>query len=192
MIMAVLGGDDAGGGVIWAPQVIEDAKDHGLVLAETGRLFDTGKGEALPPGVKPMPLLTEQELTAFPETPVQDVVPAYIARYNDMIARARGGPARVIGATAALIEDRPGFEIDLIARGSIPETPYATDRHEILMAFRGHWRLGWEGGESVLAPGDVCAVPPGLARSLAPSMTGEAALFRVRDTDDPAGPTRRA
>ena len=35
MIMAILGGDDAGGGVIWAPQVIEDAKDHGLVLAKT-------------------------------------------------------------------------------------------------------------------------------------------------------------
>ena len=27
MIMAILGGDDAGGGVVWAPQVIEDAKD---------------------------------------------------------------------------------------------------------------------------------------------------------------------
>jgi hypothetical protein len=26
MIMAILGGDDAGGGVIWAPQVIEDAR----------------------------------------------------------------------------------------------------------------------------------------------------------------------
>ena len=31
--MAILGGDDAGGGVMWAPQVIEDAADHGLVLA---------------------------------------------------------------------------------------------------------------------------------------------------------------
>ena len=26
MIMAILGGDDAGGGVVWAPQVIEEAK----------------------------------------------------------------------------------------------------------------------------------------------------------------------
>mgnify|MGYP005731661351 FL=1 len=32
--MAILGGDDAGGGVIWAPQVLEDAKNHGLVLSE--------------------------------------------------------------------------------------------------------------------------------------------------------------
>ncbi len=34
--MAILGGDDAGGGVIWAPQVIQDAAVHGLVLSEKG------------------------------------------------------------------------------------------------------------------------------------------------------------
>ena len=41
MLMAILGGNDAGGGVIWAPQVIEEAREHGLILAETGRLYDT-------------------------------------------------------------------------------------------------------------------------------------------------------
>ena len=48
MIMAVLGGDDSGGGVVWAPQVIEDARDHGLLLGENGVLYDTKKGAALP------------------------------------------------------------------------------------------------------------------------------------------------
>jgi mannose-6-phosphate isomerase-like protein (cupin superfamily) len=43
MIMAFLGGDDAGGGVVWAPQVIQDAQDHGLVLGENGTLYDTKK-----------------------------------------------------------------------------------------------------------------------------------------------------
>ena len=78
IIMAILGGDDAGGGVVWAPQVIEQAREHGLVLAETGRLYDTAKGETLPEGVRPMPLLTEDELAAFPEVPVEEVVPAYV------------------------------------------------------------------------------------------------------------------
>ena len=45
MIMAILGGDDAGGGVIWAPQVIEDAKNHGLILSEEGKLYNSKKGE---------------------------------------------------------------------------------------------------------------------------------------------------
>ena len=68
MLMAILGGDDAGGGVIWAPQVIKEAKDHGLVLAETGRIYDTTRGESLPEGVSPMPLLTEDELIGLPGT----------------------------------------------------------------------------------------------------------------------------
>ena len=190
MIMAVLGGDDAGGGVTWAPQVIEDARDHGLVLGNDGKLYDTKKGQSLPAGTPPMPLLTAAELEHYPETAVEAVVPAYVARYQDMLARARHAPARVIGGTGALIQDRPGFEIELLARGSLPPERRADERHQVLMVHRGHWRLGWDAGETVLAPGDTCAVPPGLAHSLAPSMTGEASLFRVRATDDPAGATR--
>ena len=191
IIMAILGGDDAGGGVVWAPQVIEEARDHGLVLAETGRLYDTAKGETLPAGERPMPVLTEDELSAFPEVPVEDVVPAYVGRYRDLVALAAKRPARVLGADGALIYDRPGFEIDFLTRSSLPPEPYSAARHEVLMVHRGHWRLAYDDGESVLAPGDTCAVPPGLARRLAPTMSGEAALYRVRETGDPAGPTAR-
>ena len=128
-----------------------------------------------------MPLLNEPQLAELPETPVQDVVPAYVARYQDMMALAANAPADVIGEHA-LIKDRPGFEVDFLTRGSIHDGPYRTDRHEVVMIMRGHWQLGWEGGRATLAPGDVCAVPPGLARALTPSMTGEASLFRVRNT----------
>ncbi|PZO80617.1 MAG: cupin [Mesorhizobium amorphae] len=188
MIMAVLGGDDAGGGVIWAPQVIEDARDHGLVLGQNGKLYDTKKGQSLPDGVAPMPLLTDEELKAFPELTPAQVVPGYVARYWDLMSLASHEPARVIGADAKL-QDRPGFEVELLTRGSIPESAYETPRHEVLMVMRGHWKLAWDGGEAVLAPGDTCAVPPGLRHSLVPSMTGEASLYRVRNTDDKAGPT---
>jgi mannose-6-phosphate isomerase-like protein (cupin superfamily) len=190
MIMAVLGGDDAGGGVIWAPQVIEDARNHGLMLGANGRLYDTKKGQKLPEDVRPMPFLTDEELKAFPELTTADVVPHYVARYWDLMALADHQPARVIGSDAVL-KDRPGFEVELLTRGSIPEDPYEIDRHEVLMVMRGHWRLAWADGETVLAPGDTCAVPPGLRHSLTPSMTGEASLYRVRNTEDAAGPTSR-
>ena len=188
MIMAILGGDDAGGGVVWAPQVIEDAKGHGLVLGDNGKLYDTKKGQSLPEGVKPMPVLSEDFLARIPEPSPAEVIPKYVGRYHDIVSMAAGRPAPVIGPEA-MLRDRPGFEVDLITRGSIPEDAYATDRHEILMPMRGHWRLDWDGGTQVLNPGDTCAVPPGLTHALKPSMSGEASLFRVRNTDDPAGPT---
>lgn len=188
MIMAVLGGNDAGGGVIWAPHVIEDAKAHGLVLGANGKLYDTKKGEKLPADVTPMPLLTEAELKAFPELPPSAMVRDNVARYWDLVALASMAPVKVI-AEHGVLRDRPGFEVEFLTRGSIPDAPYATKRHEILMPMRGHWRLTWEDGETILNPGDTCAVPPNLRHALAPSMTGEASLYRIMNTDDPAGPT---
>jgi mannose-6-phosphate isomerase-like protein (cupin superfamily) len=186
--MAILGGDDAGGGVIWAPQVIEDAKDHGLVLGDNGKLYDTKKGQSLPDGVKPMPLLTEDELEAIPEPTTADVVPGYVARYWDLMALADKQPAKVIGPDAKL-RDRPGFEVDFITRTSIADAAYVVDTHEVLMPVRGYWRLTWDGGTTAVNPGDTVAVPPGVSHSVAPAMTGEVAMYRVRSTDDPAGTT---
>jgi quercetin dioxygenase-like cupin family protein len=188
MIMAILGGDDAGGGVIWAPQVIEDARAHGLVLSEQGKLYDTKKGESLPEGVKPMPLLTEEELRAFPEPEPEDVVGGFVARYLDLVARAGKAPVTVIGETGVL-RDRPGFEVSFITRASASPELQNHPRPSVLMPVKGHWRVRWQGGETTLAPGDTMSIPEGLDHSAVPSMTGEAALFRVLATDDPAGPT---
>ncbi|MEM1299090.1 MAG: cupin domain-containing protein [Pseudomonadota bacterium] len=188
MIMAVLGGDDAGGGVIWAPQVIQEARDHGLVLGENGVLYDNKKGQTLPDGIAPMRVLSEAELAGYPEPAAADVVPRHVARYWDMIAMAVGQPAKVIGPDA-MLPDRPGFEVDFLTRGSLPDEAYTTDQHEVLMVMRGHWRVETGAGSTALAPGDTMLVSPGDSQRLTPSMTGEASLFRVRATDDPAGPT---
>ena len=190
MIMAVLGGDDAGGGVIWAPQVIEDAADHGLVLGSNGKLYDGKKGQALPEGVGPMPVLDEAALAQFPEPSAAEVVPHYVARYWDMVALADRAPVTVIGE-AGMLRDRPGFEVSFMTRASASEAPHSHDRPSVLMPMRGHWRVRWDGGEATLAPGDTMSVPEGLAHSAVPSMTGEASLFHVVATGDPAGPTWR-
>jgi quercetin dioxygenase-like cupin family protein len=190
MIMAILGGDDAGGGVVWAPQVITDAKDYGLILGKNGKLYDTKKGQGLPEGVPPMPLLTDEELQAFPEPTTADVIPNCVARYWDLMALSDRQPAKVIGE-AGKLRDRPGFEVEFLSRNSIPDNSYTLNRHEILMPMRGYWRLSWSGGTTVLNPGDTAAIPPGLEHSLAPAVTGEASLYRVINTDDPAGATGR-
>lgn len=190
MIMAVLGGDDAGGGVIWAPQVIEDARGHGLVLGANGRLYDTRKGQVLPDGVGPMPILTDAELAAFPEPAAADVLPNHVARYWDLMALAGKGPVQVIGAQGVL-RDRPGFEVTFVNGAARDPAMHSHDRACVLMPMRGHWRLTWDGGAAALNPGDTCLVPAGLAHSVAPSMSGEASLYQVLATDDPAGATGR-
>lgn len=188
MIMAILGGDDAGGGVIWAPQVIEDAAGHGLVLSEKGKLYDTMLGQSLPEGVGPMPKLTDEELTTFPEPTTLDVVPNYVARHWDMIALADKQPSTVIGANG-MLKDKPGFEVEFLTRGSIADVPYSVNSNEVLMPVRGHWHADVDGNTNILAPGDTCLVKPGSNVRLAPSMTGEAGIYRIRSTEDASGAT---
>ena len=188
MIMAILGGDDAGGGVIWAPQVITDAADHGLVLAETGKLYDTKMGESLPDGVAPMPILSEDEANSLPEPSTREVVGGYVRRYWDMVALADKTPTKVIGE-AGIIRDKPGFEVDLITRQSASDDMHRHDRPSVLMPVTGHWRVTWGGGETVLAPGDTMSMPENIDHKALPSMTGDAALYHIVGTDDPAGAT---
>ena len=46
-----------------------------------------------------------------------------------------------------------------------------------------------DGGSATLAPGDTMSVPENLAHSAVPSMTGEASLYHIVATGDPAGLT---
>ena len=188
MIMAILGGDDAGGGVMWAPQVIEDAANHGLILAETGKLYDTKKQQRLPDGIKPMPVMSVEELAKRPEPTTAQVLPNHIARYWDMVALADKNPTKVIGEIG-LLRDKPGFEVEFITRASVSEAKHTHTHPSVLMPVKGHWRVDWDGGSATLAPGDTMSVPQNLAHSTVPSMTGEAAMYHVIGTGDPAGLT---
>ncbi|TNF17952.1 MAG: cupin domain-containing protein [Rhodobacteraceae bacterium] len=188
MIMAILGGDDAGGGVIWAPHVIEDAKAHGLILGDNGKLYDSKKGESLPEGVKPMPLLTREEVAQVDCPTAREVLGGYVRRYLDMVALANEGGVKVIGETG-IIRDKPGFEVDFLTRANASEAKHAHDKPSVLMPVKGHWRVDWDGGSATLAPGDTMSVPENLAHSAVPSMTGEAAMYHVIATGEPAGRT---
>ena len=188
MIMAILGGDDAGGGVHWAPQVVEDAAEHGLILGENGKLYDQKKGQSLPEGIGPMPVMQSDELAKRPELTTKDVVPNHVARFWDMFALSDSRPVNVIGENG-LLRDKPGFEVDFITRGSAVENLESHRFPSVLMPVRGHWRISWDGGSEVLAPGDTMSVPAELNHSITPAVTGEAALYQIKGNADPAGHT---
>lgn len=187
MIMAILGGDDAGGGVVWAPQVIEDAQEHGLILGENGKLYDSKKGQALPPDIAPMAVMTDENLALMAELPTPKIVPRWVARYLDLLALSRDKPVEVIGQNG-LIFDRPGFVVDFLSAGSagaFNREPHYT----VLMPVKGYWRLRQDGQDSYLGPGDTAFLQPETAYDITPAMSGEAALYRIKNTDDPAGPS---
>ncbi|NOC45635.1 MULTISPECIES: cupin [unclassified Ruegeria] len=188
MIMSILGGDDAGGGVTWAPQVIEDAQAHGLMLGDNGVLYDSKLGQELPHNVRPMPVLTEEQLKSYPEVPIEDVVGRYVARYWDLMALSANKPAKVIGENA-LIKDKPGFEVDFLGRGSAVTQPIAAEKPVVLMPASGHWRVSIDGYETTISVGDTALVLPRETYGIQPSMTGQAGLYRITATDDPAGAT---
>ena len=191
MIMAILGGDDAGGGVHWAPQVIEDAAEHGLILGENGKLYDQKKGQKLPDGIVPMPIMHSEELAKRAELTTRDVVPNHVARFWDMFALSDSKPVNVIGENG-LLRDKPGFEVDFITRGSAIKNAESHHFPSVLMPVRGHWRISWDSDSAVLAPGDTMSVPAELNHSIVPAVTGEAALYQVKGNSDPAGLTWRS
>ena len=190
MIMSILGGDDSGGGVIWAPQVLDAAKAHGLILSEAGLLYDTKKGQHLPVGEKPMTKLTEKELQEIPEVPVHYVVRDYVARYLDLMALSKNEPCLVIGEKG-LLKDKPGFEIEFISSESLTKKPYSNNRFEILIPMKGDWNLTWNSGDTVLNPGDTCLLKPNFEHSLVAVDSSKTSLYRITNTEDLAGPTWR-
>ena len=189
MIMAVLGGDDAGGGVIWAPQVIEEAKEHGLILSNKGKLYDTKKGENLPSGSTPMPTLSEKELKMFDEPETSIIIKNHVARYLDLRSLSYNSTAQVIGENGKL-RDKPGFEVDFITEKSKKEI-CLYKKPVVYMPVKGSWKISWNENTLILNSGDTITFPENLEHNLESSMTGEAALYRIIATDDPAGPTWR-
>tara|TARA_B100001175_G_C19433426_1_gene602339 strand:- start:87 stop:1061 length:975 start_codon:yes stop_codon:yes gene_type:complete len=187
MIMAILGGDDAGGGVIWAPQVIEDAKNHGLILSDKGKLYDTKKGEQLPQNSKPMPLLSENELNQYPEPKASKIIKNHVARYLDLKSLAYKKPTKVIGESGKL-KDKPGFEVDFLTESSNLDK-ILSSKPIVYMPLKGNWKVNWNDKNVIINAGDTLTFPENIEHNIVSSMSGESALYKIIATDDPAGPT---
>ena len=190
MLMAVLGGDDAGGGVTWAPEVINNATEYGLILGENGLLYDTKKGESLPSHVNPMPLLSEDELKDFPIVTTEEFQENFFVSAADLFESSKKGPVNVIGKNG-ILKDRPGFEVDFITNNSFIDEFNSQAQYQVNMISKGIWSLEYEGGSSELSEGDTCLITPNLTYRMVPLNSNDASLFRVTKTNDIAGATLR-
>ena len=189
MLMAILGGDDAGGGVIWAPEVLSEAKKHGLILSEKGKIYDTLKGQQIPNDENEMKPLKDDELKNFPEYTTSEVVPYYVARYLDLYSLSSETSCKVIGEKGK-IYDKPGFEVEFISDKSKNNYGiYAKD--VVFMPVDGYWRIKSEMFDIILNPGDTFSLPKNNKYTLEPTKPGIASIYKVIPTDDNPGSTQR-
>ena len=189
MLMAILGGDDAGGGVIWAPEVLSEAKKHGLILSEKGKIYNTLKGQKIPDNENNMETLTEEELKEFPEYSTGEVVPYYVARYLDLYSLSSETSCKVIGEKGK-IYDKPGFEVEFISDKSKNNYGIYT-KDVVFMPVYGYWRIKSEIFDIILNPGDTFSLPKNNEYMLEPTKPGIASIYKVIPTDDKPGSTKR-
>ena len=189
MLMAILGGDDAGGGVIWAPEVLSEAKKHGLILSEKGKIYDTLKDQQIPNNENEMKPLKDDELKNFPEYTTSEVVPYYVARYLDLYSLSSETSCKVIGEKGK-IYDKPGFEVEFISDKSKNKYGIYT-KDVVFMPVDGYWRIKSEMFDIILNPGDTFSLPKNNKYTLEPTKPGIASIYKVIPTDDNPGSTQR-
>jgi quercetin dioxygenase-like cupin family protein len=174
-MFAVLGGNDSGGGVLWAPRVIEAAQAHGLVLLENGLLIDTHNGESIPDGIAPRKPLEGADLEAFDQNNIEDP--------NRVLARKSESSSLILGTSdKATIREMPGFEI---FRTSGLETIELGDSSPaVLICNEGSFEIG----DQLIEKGDVVYLDAGDFNTIEFSTACE--VFLATPTADPAGPTK--
>ena len=174
-MFAVLGGNDSGGGVLWAPQVIETAQAHGLVLLENGLLIDTHNGESIPDGMLPRKPLEGPDLVAFDQNNIAD--PSRV-----LARKSESGNLILSTSDTAKIREMPGFEI---CRTSGFETLELKHSNPAVLICNEE---GFQIGDQLIEKGDVVYLDAGDFSTIEFSSACE--VFLVTPTLDPAGPTK--
>ena len=174
-MFAVLGGNDSGGGVLWAPQVIEAAQAHGLVLLENGLLIDTHHGESIPDRTLSRKPLEGADLLAFDQNNIDD--PDRV-----LVRKSQSGNLILGTSDKAKIREMPGFEI---CRAVGFETfELEGSNPTVLICNEGRFPIE----DQLIEKGDVVYLDAGDFNKIEFSSACE--VFLVTPTSDPAGPTK--
>ena len=199
-LFAILGGDDTGG-VEWAPQVFEDAEDHGLVLLEDYGVWDTNKCP-IPKGatqVRPM----SPEKAATYKNYSTDEMELRICR-SGALKPLKNHPLkfgeygsiqlhRLIGIKEAVIPGGDEFELSLfVAKPGGGYKTFSRSEKEVLICYEGTWKVDWtaEGykGSILLNAGDLLSVPEHFGRSVECVGNNKGSLYSVINENSPKDP----
>ena len=199
-LFAILGGDDTGG-VEWAPQVFEEAEEHGLVLLEDYGVWDTLKMPVPEGSKRVMPMSSEDAKTYDNYSPEE--MEQRICRVNSLNPfedhplklREFGSIEfhRLIGARESMITGGDGFE--LLMHKAVPGSGYNFFRRpekEVLVSHKGTWQVSWRDvdkhGSFTLEAGDLVSIPNDFERKIELVGSQNGSLFSIINSDDPQPP----
>lgn len=148
-LWAVLGEDDPGR-VLWAPEVFRLAREHGLVLLESGQLIDTIAGQKIPPDAAIMPETTAEQVAALH-------VPS-AAEAAGFVAKAKPGSHPIIHKDG-ILRGEHGFSLSQV---SLKPGDLLTDcAGSVIFIHQGAAKLVCDDGTLDLAAGDTLSIPLG-------------------------------
>jgi len=197
-LYAVLGGNDPGR-VVWAPDVLEKARGHGLVLLESGRLIDTLK-QSLPQGtdavVEPEPRQAlERTVRRIDATGLEAVVVRNGTVLPKVSAQSPGVDEGAILGSENPAESMPASPLNwphgFVCR-RLQLSPGAATRSvrryepEVVFVHSGVLDVEIDGETEQLGPGDTLTVPVGTVRRYAADQGAD--LFVTRGGDRPEPP----
>ena len=201
-LYAILGEDDPGR-VLWAPQVFDLAKDHGLILLEDGSLLDQHAGEVLTEGQTPMPR-TSSEQVARHEVVDSEAAEKIVIRKNDFnwssntaLSKSGGVQEVALLGSASKAESLPGGHLgwphgfSLRALGLAPGASVPAHRRreeEVIFVQKGSCRIGVDGESLELNPGDTFTTPINASRSFTNEGDENCVVYLTRRGDQPEAP----
>ena len=179
-LFAVLGGDDPGR-VLWAPEVFAMAEDYGLVLLDNGNLVDTGAGEALPDGARPMPVTSRAQVAALKTLGDADLRACCVTAGQDVPEEAgKGWVRRALIGPSAPLDWTHGFTVDVTnAEPDAFVLQETSDRPDVLFVQQGSAEIRVDGELWPLGRGDTATVPTGARRTITSGPDG-LTLLRVQ------------
>ena len=180
-MFALLGHDDAGGGIEWHPEVLLEGRKHGLFLRKDKTLADTVAGDPEPSAEELYPVMSPQEVAAHDDYSVEEMMkhvslkrklapvpsslsggsvePHTFEQYNVI-----GDPEDSREWTIRSRDDLALFAFEMDQGGRVP----MQSRKEkcVLLNLEGDVKLRFggsgEGAEVVLTPGDTFDLPKGM------------------------------
>jgi len=198
-LFAVLGEDDPGR-VLWAPQVFDLAKDHGLVLMEDGSLYDAHSSDSLPEGTLPMPRTGPHEVAKHQVLGANDLK-GIITRArnfnwsnNTALSVFEGIEEAALLGPANEAESIPesqlawphGFVMRALrmAPGSvIPD--HGRQEEEVIFVQKGTFEVEVDGKTLEMEAGDTFTTPIGSKRAFSNSGSGNCIVYITRRGDQP-------